>query len=93
MFYLGRQIAPEKSEPTAAPAHYDAADLFTHAFVVGIMECRKMGLGVGLLEEAALETVEIKAEQVEMHVGEFAPLGSSAAGLPTAGSPPCRAEP
>ena len=50
-FYLGRNI------DTDEPLLYDPDDLTTHAMVVGMTGSGKTGLCVGLLEEAALESV------------------------------------
>lgn len=51
LFYLGR-LVNEKEEQQ--PYHLDPNDLTTHAFVVGMTGSGKTGLGLGLLEEAAL---------------------------------------
>ena len=56
-FYLGRLMDEPGGEPSAAPFLYDAKDLVTHALCVGMTGSGKTGLGVGLLEEAALDGV------------------------------------
>lgn len=52
-FYLGR---PEDAE-VDAPVLYDSKDLTTHAVILGMTGSGKTGLGVALLEEAALDGV------------------------------------
>ena len=61
VFYLGREVDPETAEVTDAPVLYDAADLTTHAFVVGMTGSGKTGLGVGIIEEAALDGIPVIA--------------------------------
>ncbi|HUO86329.1 MAG TPA: DUF87 domain-containing protein, partial [Thermoanaerobaculia bacterium] len=56
-FYLGRRVDPESGATASTPLLYDAADLVTHAFVVGMTGSGKTGLIVGLLEEAALDGI------------------------------------
>ncbi len=55
-FYLGAEY-DLKSGETGTPVHYDARDLTTHAVCVGMTGSGKTGLCVGLLEEAALDSV------------------------------------
>lgn len=54
-FYLGRLVDPTSAETTDEPLHYDPDDLTTHAVVVGMTGSGKTGLGLDLLEEAALK--------------------------------------
>lgn len=56
-FYLGREVDRETGKTDPAPLLYDAKDLTTHAVIVGMTGSGKTGLGVGLLEEAALDGV------------------------------------
>ncbi len=56
-FYLGRLVDPQTAELGSAPFLYDAKDLTTHAVCVGMTGSGKTGLGVTLLEEAALDGV------------------------------------
>ena len=56
-FYLGREVDRSTGETDPAPLLYDAKDLTTHAVIVGMTGSGKTGLGVGLLEEAALDGV------------------------------------
>jgi len=57
VFYLGREVDPESGESGEAPLLYDSRDLTTHAAIVGMTGSGKTGLGVALLEEAALDGV------------------------------------
>jgi hypothetical protein len=56
VFYLGRTVASDGDGP-ARPVLYDARDLVTHAVCIGMTGSGKTGLGVCLLEEAALDGV------------------------------------
>lgn len=53
-FYLGRLFDLASGKTGEAALHYDPDDLTTHAVIVGMTGSGKTGLGVGLLEEAAL---------------------------------------
>lgn len=53
-FYLGKIYDTNKKALTDEALLYDAEDLTTHAMVVGMTGSGKTGLGIGLLEEAAL---------------------------------------
>ncbi|NCD21751.1 MAG: ATP-binding protein, partial [Spartobacteria bacterium] len=56
-FYLGRIFDPDARKTTAEPLLYDAKDLTTHAVCVGMTGSGKTGLGIGILEEAALDGI------------------------------------
>ena len=56
-FYLGRAYDPETGETAEAPLLYDSKDLVTHAVIVGMTGSGKTGLGVGILEEAAMDGI------------------------------------
>ena len=72
VFYLGREVDPETSDVTDTPVLYDAADLTTHAFIVGMTGSGKTGLGVGLIEEAALDGVPVIAIDPKGDLGNLA---------------------
>ncbi len=54
-FYLGRVIDPATGQASETPLLYDSRDLVTHAVCVGMTGSGKTGLGIGLLEEAAID--------------------------------------
>ncbi len=56
-FYLGGLHEPGKGTDRAQPLLYDAKDLTTHAVCLGMTGSGKTGLGVCLLEEAAIDGV------------------------------------
>ncbi len=56
-FYLGRAWDLEKSELRDELVLYEARDLTTHAVCVGMTGSGKTGLGIALLEEAAIDGV------------------------------------
>ena len=57
VFYLGRVFDAEAKKTTDEPLLYDAKDLTTHAVCVGMTGSGKTGLGIGLIEEAALDGI------------------------------------
>lgn len=56
-FYLGREYDLERSRLKDDLFLYDSRDLVTHAVCVGMTGSGKTGLGIGLLEEAALDGI------------------------------------
>lgn len=56
-FYVGLKYNLAQSEALQEMVHYDARDLTTHAVCLGMTGSGKTGLGVILLEEAALDGV------------------------------------
>lgn len=60
-FYTGRRIDPSTNEETDELVLYDSKDLTTHGVIIGMTGSGKTGLGIGLLEEAALDHVPIIA--------------------------------
>ena len=61
LFYLGRRVDPATGQVTDAPVLYDAADLVTHAVILGMTGSGKTGLGIGLIEEAAIDGLPVIA--------------------------------
>lgn len=59
LFYLGRRVNPETGAREAVPVLYDSADLVTHAVIVGMTGSGKTGLGIGLIEEAAIDGIPV----------------------------------
>ena len=55
-FYVGKEVSGPDGAP-GRPLLLEAADLTTHAVCVGMTGSGKTGLGIGLLEEAALDGI------------------------------------
>ncbi len=60
-FYLGRRDSPDSDRPGEEPVLYDARDLTTHAMIIGMTGSGKTGLGISLIEEAALDHIPVIA--------------------------------
>ncbi|MFP5378689.1 MAG: ATP-binding protein, partial [Vicinamibacteria bacterium] len=61
LFYLGRRYDPAARQRLAEPVLYDASDLVTHAVCIGMTGSGKTGLGVSLIEEAAIDGIPVLA--------------------------------
>ena len=59
-FYLGKR-QDEAGKLSDEVVLYDAKDLTTHAVIIGMTGSGKTGLGVGILEEAALDHIPVIA--------------------------------
>lgn len=57
IFYLGRRLDPRDFEPTDDAYLYESRDLTTHAVCVGMTGSGKTGLGIAVLEEAAMDRI------------------------------------
>ena len=60
-FYLGKRYDMEAEKLTDELVLYDSKDLTTHAVIIGMTGSGKTGLGVGILEEAALDHIPVIA--------------------------------
>ena len=60
-FYLGKRVDPDTAKLTDELVLYDSRDLTTHAAIVGMTGSGKTGLGIGMLEEAALDHIPVIA--------------------------------
>ena len=60
-FYLGKRVDEEAGKLTEELVLYDAKDLTTHAVIIGMTGSGKTGLGIGILEEAALDHIPVIA--------------------------------
>ncbi len=60
-FYLGKRHDTETDERTDDLVLYDAKDLTTHAVIIGMTGSGKTGLGIGILEEAAMDNIPVIA--------------------------------
>ena len=56
-FFLGRIYDPATGKTTPDPLSYDPANLTTHAVITGMTGSGKTGLGIAILEEAALQSI------------------------------------
>ena len=72
VFYLGREVDPTNMESTEQPLLYDSSDLTTHAVIVGMTGSGKTGLGVGLIEEAAIDGIPVLAIDPKGVLGNLA---------------------
>ncbi|MCL4813036.1 MAG: DUF87 domain-containing protein, partial [Vicinamibacteraceae bacterium] len=57
VFYLGKAYDLEARRTRDDLVLYDSSDLVTHAVIIGMTGSGKTGLGIGLLEEAALDGI------------------------------------
>ena len=60
-FYLGKRHDGEADKLTEELVLYDSKDLTTHAVIIGMTGSGKTGLGIGILEEAALDHIPVIA--------------------------------
>jgi hypothetical protein len=61
VFYLGRELDPDTRQRGDAPLLYDSSDLVTHAVIAGMTGSGKTGLGIDLIEEAAIDGIPVIA--------------------------------
>src|SRR6516164_4879665 len=57
VFYLGKPVDAKTKQEADAPLLYESKDLVTHAVCVGMTGSGKTGLCIGLLEEAAIDSI------------------------------------
>lgn len=60
-FYLGKRFDVEQDALTDDLVLYDSKDLNTHAVIIGMTGSGKTGLGIGLIEEAAIDHIPVIA--------------------------------
>jgi hypothetical protein len=60
-FYLGQSYDLEQAARRDDLLLYDAKDLTTHAMIIGMTGSGKTGLGIGLIEEAAIDRIPVIA--------------------------------
>jgi hypothetical protein len=60
-FYLGKRADMDTNELTDDLVLYDSKDLTTHAVIIGMTGSGKTGLGIGMLEEAAMDHIPVIA--------------------------------
>ena len=59
IFYLGENLDPDTMEPTGEPTLLESKALTTHAAIIGMTGSGKTGLGIDLLEEAAIDNIPV----------------------------------
>ena len=96
LLYLGRRYDLETRTRLTEPVLYDSRDLVTHAVCVGMTGSGKTGLGVTLIEEAAIDGVPVLAIDPKGDLGnllltfpalaasDFAPWATHDAAAPAA---------
>jgi hypothetical protein len=60
-FYLGKAFDSETKSETDELLLYDSGDLTTHAVIIGMTGSGKTGLGISMIEEAALDRIPVIA--------------------------------
>ena len=61
LFYLGREVDADTKSRSDAPLLYDSSDLVTHGVIAGMTGSGKTGLGIGVIEEAAIDGIPVIA--------------------------------
>ncbi len=61
VFYLGKSYDIEKKASLEDLILYDSKDLTTHAVIIGMTGSGKTGLGIGMIEEAAMDRIPVIA--------------------------------
>src|SRR5215208_4798584 len=61
MFYLGRRFNASSGKRLPDPFLYESRDLVTHAVGIGMTGSGKTGLGISVIEEAAIDGIPVLA--------------------------------
>ena len=61
LFYLGRRFDLSANARQNEPVLYDSRDLVTHAVCIGMTGSGKTGLGISVIEEAAIDQIPVLA--------------------------------
>ena len=70
-FYLGKRYDLQAKQRRDDVVLYDAKDLTTHAMIIGMTGSGKTGLGVGMLEEAAMDNIPVIAVDPKGDLGNL----------------------
>ncbi len=71
-FYIGREFDLEARQRREPLVLVDAKDFTTHAVIIGMTGSGKTGLGIGLLEEAAIDHIPVIAIDPKGDLGNIA---------------------
>ena len=72
VFYLGKAYDPEHGKLLDDLVLYKSKDLTTHAVIIGMTGSGKTGLGIGILEEAAIDRIPVIAIDPKGDLGNMA---------------------
>ena len=72
VFYLGKEYDIDSKKQSEDLVLYKSKDLTTHAMIIGMTGSGKTGLGVGMIEEAALDNIPVIAIDPKGDLGNLA---------------------
>ena len=70
-FYLGKVQDLAAGKRTDDLVLYDSKDLTTHAVIIGMTGSGKTGLGIGMIEEAAMDRIPVIAIDPKGDLGDL----------------------
>lgn len=71
VFYLGKEYDLAQNKALDELLLYDSKDLTTHALIIGMTGSGKTGLGIGLIEEAAIDGIPVIAVDPKGDLGNL----------------------